>query len=553
MENKTLYKCIFGAALLLLAACTQDELAEQGNTLPEGKYPLQIGSVTLVAEVDGQPWSTGAPQTRVSESNDRGSSHWSWNDTEQIGVQIEGSQKSGIYKLTRDMTVEPATSVYWEDKQKHKIRAWYPADGNVDLSKQSAKNGLAYALYAETAEAVDYNTQDITLLFEHKLAKVRVVLTGDKKDDVTDVQIKTRTSCTLNANGTLTAGSTEDFIPMERTTYNGAACWEANVVPGHEITQVKVNENESTLTNPLIPKEAKVNTIMLTVKNAPLQPGDDGKFTVNAGDDVIIKDYNGTAPIVVNGDATVTIENVQLTTEGAAMTINNGADVTLNVVGTGNSLTSQNGSGIGAYENSNICIKGTGSAESQLNVISGQGKNVGIGFIINNGNGTFGNIEISDVTLSVQSDKDPNNDDAGSAIGMTGRMGYNGTNSCGNIMISNSTITAGSKGGAACIGTGYWNVIGGHCSLGIISIENSTITATTEANDWGDNAACIGMGAVGSNCKATVQKIEIKKSTLHLTTSATYKVGKGSAFGTATITEGIFVDGKDKGKDGWNP
>ena len=257
MEYKTLYKCIFGAALLLLSACTQDELAEQGNTLPEGKYPLQIGSVTLVAEVEGQPWSAGAPQTRVSESNDRGSSHWNWNDTEQIGVQIEGSRKSGIYKLTHDKTVEPVVPVYWENTQAHKVCAWYPAVGNVDLSKQTAENGLAYALYAETAEAVDYKTQYITLLFEHKLAKVRVVLEGDKKDEVedVDVEIKTYTSCTLDADGTLTKGDTEKFIPMVKTTCNGAICWEANVVPGKTIAQARINGKETTLTQSLTPKE----------------------------------------------------------------------------------------------------------------------------------------------------------------------------------------------------------------------------------------------------------------------------------------------------------
>ena len=44
-------------AAILFTACTQDELAEQGNTLPEGEYPLQIGSVSITAESGrhGQP------------------------------------------------------------------------------------------------------------------------------------------------------------------------------------------------------------------------------------------------------------------------------------------------------------------------------------------------------------------------------------------------------------------------------------------------------------------------------------------------------------------
>ena len=35
MNKTTVSKMIFGAVLLLFTACTQDELAEQGNTLPE--------------------------------------------------------------------------------------------------------------------------------------------------------------------------------------------------------------------------------------------------------------------------------------------------------------------------------------------------------------------------------------------------------------------------------------------------------------------------------------------------------------------------------------
>ena len=41
---------------------------------------------------------------------------------------------------------------------------------------------------------------------QHKLSKVRVVLEGDKKNDVTDVKIKTYTSCTLNTDGTSVTG-----------------------------------------------------------------------------------------------------------------------------------------------------------------------------------------------------------------------------------------------------------------------------------------------------------------------------------------------------------
>ena len=50
-------------AAILFTACTQDELAEQGNTLPDGEYPLQIGSVNITAEASDRE----ARRQRISE------------------------------------------------------------------------------------------------------------------------------------------------------------------------------------------------------------------------------------------------------------------------------------------------------------------------------------------------------------------------------------------------------------------------------------------------------------------------------------------------------
>ena len=47
------WKRIIGGmiALSLLSACSQDEPTENNTALPEGEYPLQIGNVSLTAEV----------------------------------------------------------------------------------------------------------------------------------------------------------------------------------------------------------------------------------------------------------------------------------------------------------------------------------------------------------------------------------------------------------------------------------------------------------------------------------------------------------------------
>lgn len=546
-------KWIFGVALLLFAACTQDELTEQGDTLPEGVYPLEISSVILEAEVSTQPWGADGPQTRVSENNpDRNSSKWDGNET--IYVQLDNTDGIGEFKINKidekNITVTPVNTVYWT-KRTDGVTAWYPANGEIRLDNQQGGN-LAYVLRA-TAEKASYDSP-VSLTFTHQLAKIRVKLAGEKAGSVTDVKIESCTSCT-NTNGTVSFDETSvGEITMHKVNEN---TYEANVVPGKTIERFKVNDGDwVVLSTPVTPEKGKIHEISIDVKKAPLQPGEDGKFTVNAGDDVLIKDYSGPASIVVNGNgtATITLDNVQLTTGGTAMEINNGATVTLNVVGTSNSLASTNGSGIGAHENCNIIIQGESIDNSKLTVSSGEGRNVGIGFIMGQGQGTlsYGNIEISDVTLSVTASSG-GSDNEGAAIGVTASVngGWQSQAVVGNITITNSNVTASSKRGAACIGTSFWENDMQSLTMGVISIENSTVTATNqEVGSW--LPACIGMGTVYAG-SVTIQKIEIESSTLHLTTNASNKVGKGTVYGTATITEGIIVDGNDKGKDGWNP
>lgn len=553
MNKNILSEMIFGATLLLFAACTQDELTNGADTLPEGMYPLDISSVTLGAEVSSQPWGADAPQTRVSESEEDDRNSSKWDGGEVITVQLgDNKATTTTYEVKTNGTLElTGNQLYWA-KREDKVTAWYPENGTIPLSNQSG--GLAYVLQA-TAEKAAYD-KPVALNFSHQLAKIRVKLAGEKTGSVNDVKIESYTSCT-NTNGTV---STDGASVGEITMYHvgGTNTYEANVVPEKAIERFKVNGGEWVyLSTPVNPLKGQVHEITINVKQATLKPID-GKFTVNGGN-VLIKDHTGNEPIVVNGNATITLNNVQLTTENTAMEINNGATVTLNVVGTNNSLTSTNGSGIGAHENCNITIKGNGTGNSKLTVSSGEGHNVGVGFITVAGTATYnyGDIEISDVTLSVTASTGGGGT-AGAAIGVTGSVaGWANRINCGNITINNSNITANSKGGAG-IGTDVWSMQ--HLSMGVISIAGSTVTVTSGDDGYGWSPACIGMGVVEcgtpANGGVTIQKINIEKSKFNLTTNGrnTYKVGKGTVHsGTATITDGIYVDGNNKGKDGWNP
>lgn len=543
------------AAALLVGGCSQEETTvTDGTTLPEGMYPLTF---TAVQTGDGLA-------TRVEDDPDGMSSQWNDGDKIEVIVSKDDEEKTTTCTLTADGAVSQYDpQLYWQTKEKYTINAWYSniteqstgVENTVSLDNQSS--GLAYVLKVEEGFTASYDDENISLPFKHQLAKVRVKLEGDKALDVNTVRVKGYTSCTVEKGVVKNSGNTQDYISM----YQNGGYWEANLVPMADINAddfIKLNGNvQAKVTNVSELKAGNVYEIIINVKQATLKPVD-GKFTVNRDDNVLIKNYKGDAFIEVNGTATITLDNVQLTTPGTAMTVNNGATVTLNVKGMDNSLFSTNGSGIGAHENCNIVIKGNGTGNSKLTVSSGEGRNVGIGFITNSDQGTYnyGNIEISDVSLSVTASAGGGGYEAGAAIGVTASVwGYDSRIVCGNITINNSNVTANSKGGAAGIGTSFWYNTVQSLTISTISITGSTVTATSKENKWNDNPACIGMGVVEiSSGGVTIQKIEIEKSTLNLTTNAQYKVGKGAVpAGSATITNGIIVNGQNKGNEGWNP
>ena len=279
MSIRYSYPIYFSALLLLLAACTQDELTDD-TRLPEGQYPLQIAAVTLSVEGgEAQPW--GAPQTRVSENGDGTGSVWDWNGTEMIGVQLGG--ETTTYTLNADKTLSTDAPLYWQNTQTATVTAWYPAkSGTLDLSDQS--QSLAYLLYATGTG--DYQTP-VTLTFAHRLAKVRVTPIGDALGEVQSLQLYTYTQCTYEK-GTVVQGSQEDWIEMMKCEYteNGTTitCWEANVVPGYEIKQLRANGTEERdLSATFTPEAGKFYNITLDKDKGYTDDGH-GNYTVTSAE-----------------------------------------------------------------------------------------------------------------------------------------------------------------------------------------------------------------------------------------------------------------------------
>ena len=323
MKKNRLFTTICLTTAILFTACTQDELAEQGCTLPDGEYPLQIGSVTLDVESSAEPWSEERPQTRVAENDNGTGSVWQWDGSEMIGVRL--GDETTTYTLNADKTLTTDQQLYWTSAAPATVTAWYPTDESVDLSDQS--EGLAYMLKAEVPGAT-YNNE-IALDFKHQLAKVRVVLSGTQASLAQSVEVYGCTTCTNNE-GAPIAGDTQGWLKMKHTTYtDGTECWEANVVPATITLDnfVRINGQTATVNDgfPTTLSAGEMYTLNLTVGQpiTEITPGnvptisDDGHYRISG--------ILGEAVTITGGKPTIYLEDAQISVaSGNAIDIQGG-------------------------------------------------------------------------------------------------------------------------------------------------------------------------------------------------------------------------------------
>lgn len=445
MNKRTLITIIPAAALLLLAACTQDEPGGQGNELPYGEYPLQIGSVTLDVESSAEPCSEERPQTRVAENDNGTGSVWQWDGSEMIGVRL--GDETTTYTLNADKTLTTDQQLYWTSAAPATVTAWYPTDESVDLSDQS--EGLAYMLKAEVPGAT-YNNE-IALDFKHQLAKVRVVLSGTQASLAQSVEVYGCTTCTNNE-GAPIAGDTQGWLKMKYTTYtDGTECWEANVVPATITLDnfVRINGQTATVNDgfPTTLDASTMYTLNLTVGQpiiTEITPGnvptisDDGHYRISG--------TLGEAVTITGGKPTIYLEDAQISVSGGnAIDIQGGASPTIHVMGEGNSVSSSDGAGIYVAENSTVTI--TGNNRSDVLTVTGNSGSSGIGgYVIDDSNyqsANSGNINIENVTLYAYSSSPSHMETVSPGIGSTGSA------TCQSITIDNAAVYAYGCGGTS--------------------------------------------------------------------------------------------------------
>lgn len=516
------------AALLLLSACTQDEPGGQGNELPYGEYPLQIGGVTLDVESSAESWSAEGPQTRVAENDNGTGSVWQWNGSEMIGVRL--GNETATYTLSADKNLITDRQLYWTSTAPTTVTAWYPTDETVNLSDQS--EGLAYMLKAEVSNAT-YNNE-ITLGFKHQLAKVRVVLNGTQASLAQSVEVYGCTTCTNNEGAPVTDNTQQGWLKMKHTTYtDGTECWEANVVPGNiTLTDfIRINGQTATVNDgfPTTLEAARMYTIDLTVGENQIFGGE----TITKPGKYIVKGTVTESITLDSEGVTLVLEGADINTNGIAINIVSG-NPTLKIQGTENAVKSTTSTAIHVGSGCTLTIEGVnGTTDDKLKAEGGKNEgtasgsgNAGAGIGSSNG----GNIIIRNITIEAQGNSWYHYlgyvQGGGAAIGSSG-PGY-----CGDITITDATITAIGGHYAAAIGMGY-SVEGSEDSnlkMGTIRISNSIITA-----QGGESASAIGFPYLSylQNPTAGEIYIETKESSNtflnRLTiTSGKFKIGKGS-------------------------
>ena len=304
-------------------------------------------------------------------------------------------------------------------------------DETIDFTHQD--QGLTYLMKGECEGEVPFNTT-ANLTFTHQLAKVRVLLDGEKASEVADVTVRSYPQSTNNE-GEL-GGRIGDpvYVPMLKTEYEGKPCWEATlrdgyfeagtlakdripVIPG-EVTTITITVNS------VVPDDATVIT------NATGDITDNGEYVVRGSDRTTSLNITGGKPTIYLDGATVSVGS------GPAINITNNATPTIYVVGENNNITSNSGTGIYVEDGSTVTITGS-SRNDELTVTSGDGY-PGIGGSMDGSNGvSCGDINISNITVFANGSARSGSGYVSPGIGCVGRR-----ITCGTITISNATVHA---------------------------------------------------------------------------------------------------------------
>ena len=508
--------------LLLLAAvlavgCSQDELFDPAG---EEQRPLVIKATGLSV--------TEAGITRATVDGD-------WKDASSVGIMIGNEVKE--YSVTPNAdapttaTLSAAQGVepfYWENDLGI-VKAWYPYSAEFPTTVAVAADQSDPGKFAGSDRLLAEGTpteENNTLSFSHRVAKVTINLKGESTslDGLSDVTVvgvtgvdgdgnsvtpyqpdaANHTYQVLLAPQTLAAGKTALTLKVNGFDYAWVPDKDYTLVENYSYTfdlTVAANNSQITLTG------CTISDWALGASYEENVPFPEGGLFINLAtltEEYVINDdetYNffgsGSYGIKVTaGNPNIYLENAQISvSSGHAIDIQ-GGNPTIHVRGKDNQVTVSNGEGAGIYVAENYTVTITGNSTEDAISVTGSEGGAGIG-------GQWDS---------------------------TGALRC----SCGNINISNVTITA--KGSISGIGDCASGIgAAGAATVGSINISNAIVYAEGGGTAmYGKDydyygAAAIGGGWDGSDDEQTEFDITISNSTIHATKSCSYATYIGAS------------------------
>ena len=208
------------ALLFALAACTQDELADD-NRLPEGEYPVVIRATGLSVETT----PLAAPSTRSAVDGD-------WQGVTSVALKMGDAVKE--YTVTASTDFKSATlsrendPYYWTSRDPITVSAWWPFN-NADITQMPAVK-----VAEDQSKLADFQNSDFISAENRKVEFNNPTLEFTHRTARVTIELKPGTGFTSVAGATvsLVSLSADNGNPTAIKTYNASGnTYEALTAP----------------------------------------------------------------------------------------------------------------------------------------------------------------------------------------------------------------------------------------------------------------------------------------------------------------------------------
>ena len=323
------------ALLFALAACTQDELADD-NRLSKEKYPIVIHATGLSVEATPQ----AAPSTRASVDGD-------WQGVTSVALKMGDVVKE--YTVTPNSADNTSATLsrendphYWTSRDPITVSAWWPFD-NADITQMPAvkvaedQSKLADFQNSDFISAenrkVEFNNP--TLEFNHRTARVAIELKpGSGFTSVTGATVSLVSLSADNDNPTAiktynASGNTYEALTAPQTVAAGKPFVKVEL--GGGTFYFRPQNNVVLEAGSRYKYTVKVNATGLTLEGCTIGSWADGGGESGAAEDLgYIYDSNTNTHTVYNADG---LMNIAELVNGGKSDINITIDTDIDLTG----------------------------------------------------------------------------------------------------------------------------------------------------------------------------------------------------------------------------